>query len=147
MTTFGDYMKALRAEVEALKAERRRSSLTFKTKTITATAPATLYKTQTGGVIVARYCALIELIPTDTDNRLMISYAQPTAPSRSNRLILIEPWTMPNGNPALYLRPSGASADASMANGSTKQINITVYITATGDFTTANHQIIGSTRI
>lgn len=146
MTTFDDYMAELRQEIEALKTERRRSSLTFKTKTITATAPATLYKTQTGGVVVARYCALIELVPADTDNRLMISYAQPSASARGNRQILIEPWTMPNGNPALYLRPSSASADSSMANGSTKQLNITVYITATGDFTTANHQIIGSIR-
>lgn len=146
MTTLDDYMIELRQEVEALKAERRRSSITFKTKTITATAPATLYKTQTGDIIVARYCALIELVPTDTDNRLMISYAQPSASVRGNRPILIEPWTMPNGNPALYLKPSGASADSGMANGSTKQINITVHITATGDFTTTNHQIIGSTR-
>lgn len=142
MTTFDDYMNALRAEIEALKAERRRSSLTFRTKTITTTAPATLYRTQVGGVIIARYCALIELVPADTDNRLIFGYAQPSFATRGRQVDIV-PWIMANGNPAVLLIPQGGSADASMANGSTKEITLSLTITASGDFTTTNHKIIG----
>ena len=145
MMTFDDYMKDIRAEMEALKTERRRSSLTFKTKTITTTAPATLYKTQVGGIITARYCAVVELVPKDTDNRLAFCFSQPSFATRG-RHVIIMPWTMANGNPAIYLEPKGSSADSGMANGSTKEITLSVTITASGDYTTTNHKVLGDTR-
>ena len=146
MTTFDDYIKAIRTEIEAIKAERRRSALTFKTKTITATATAVLYKTQVGGVIIPRYDAIVELIPADPDNRLIFGYSQPSFAYRGNRAVTLTPWIMDNGNPAVLLDPGGAPADASMANGSTKTITLSLTIVASGDFTIATHQILKDTR-
>lgn len=146
MTTFDDIVKDLRAEVEALKTERRRSSLTFKTKTITTAATAVLYRTQAGGVITARYAAIVELVPADPDNRLIFGYSQPSYANRGNRAVELTPWTMDNGNPAVLLVPYSASSDSSMANGSTKNITLSITITASGDFTTTSHQILRDPR-
>lgn len=146
MSKFDSYIKDLRREIEALKTERRRSSLTFTTKTITTSAPATMYKTQNGNVIEGRYNALVEIIPRDDTNRLIFGFSQPAFSTRQ-RDVRLFPWILDNGNPGVLMIPYRNNADESMANGSTKEITLSLTITASGDFTTQNHKLLGFTDV
>lgn len=138
--TFDKRIKALRAEIEALKTVRRKSSLTLETTTKTATCTATLYKTSTG-VVTCQYSGLIEITPASADNEPLISYSQPSYSARGNRNITLTPWVKSDGTLGILCTPDGASVDSSMANNSTKNITITIYITATDNFTTTSSQV------
>lgn len=138
--TFVERIKALRSEVEALKAVRRKSSLSLNTITKTATCTATLYKTS-AGVIVCRYAGLVEIVPNSTDNEAIFCYAQPAASQRNNRQITLTNWVKSDGTLGVLCTPFAISGDGSMASESTKNVTITVYITSTSDFTTSSSQV------
>lgn len=138
--TFQQRIKALKSEIEALKTVRSKSSLVLNTTTKTATCAARLYKTSTG-VVVCQYSGLIEINPSNTDNEPLIGYSQPSYSARGNREIDLTPWVKSDGTLGILCTPDAASSDSSMSAGATKDITITVYITATDDFTTTSSQV------
>lgn len=131
MTNFDKLIKDLRAEIEALKTIRRKSSLTLTTTTKTATGTAVAY--YTGHVSTVTRAALIKLTPATSDPFIFSWTLQPYA--QRGRNIQIIPWTTSDGNPALVLVPS-------LNTGEVGNISVSVNITATGDFTTSASQII-----
>lgn len=143
MKTFAERIKALRAEVEALKAVKSKSSTVLNTVTKEIQCTATIYRADGSGAIgpgllTVRDMGLIEIIPTDSSNPLIFSYAQPAFADRGNRPSSLRSWMTANGNPAVLVDPgTSSSVDGGMAYGSTKTVTLTVYITATGDFTTS----------
>lgn len=139
MTQFDKLIKDLRAEIEALKAIRRKSSLTLETKTKTATATAVLHK-DSYGIVDCKKAAVISIIASDS-NPFVFGYAQPSASIRGRSINLIG-WTDSNDRPALLAVPYEAASDSNMPINSDKTITLTVYITATTDFTTTSSQII-----
>lgn len=149
MKTFAERIKALRAEVEALKAVKSKSSTSLATVTKTVTCTAVRKRgddTPLGpGVILTTYMALIEIIPTDPTNPLIFSYAQPPYAERGNRSSLCYGWMMANGNPAILVNPGSSPSDDNMVAQEQRTITMTVYITATGDFTVNVSQIQDST--
>lgn len=138
--TFAERMKALKAEIEALKTVKRKSSLALDTITKSATCTAQLYRTD-AGVIVCQYSGLIEITPKDSTNEPLIGYAQPSYSARGKRDIRLTPWTAQNGGLGILCTPDANSAENGMAKGETKDVQITIYITSTGDFTTSSGQI------
>lgn len=138
--TFQDRIKSLRAEVEALKTVRRKSSTTLNTITHSATCTARLYKTS-AGVVVCDYAGLVEITPTDTDNDPLIGISQPPYASRGNRDVELVRWVKSDGTLAILCTPGANSSDESMATESTKNVTLTIYITATSEFTTASSQV------
>lgn len=146
MKTFAERIKALRAEVEALKAVKSKSSTTLATITKTITCTAVKQRddpTPLGpGMIFTKYMALIEIIPTDPANPLIFSYSQPPYAERGNRSSLCYGWMMANGNPAVLVNPGSSSSDNDMAAQEQRTITLTIYITATGDFTTNVTQVL-----
>ena len=135
---FDKLIKDLRAEVEALKTIRRKSSLTFETVTKTATGTAVLHKNGSG-TITCKKAAVISIVTSDP-NPFVFGYSQPSGSTRGRKVDLMG-WTDSNGRPAILAIPSGSSNDSSMANNSNKNVTITVYITATTDFTTTSSQV------
>jgi tetrahydromethanopterin S-methyltransferase subunit H len=138
--TFADRMKTLKAEIEALKTVKRKSSLTLATVTKSATCVAQLYRTEAGAVI-CQYSGLIEITPRDGTNEPLIGYSQPSYSARGTRDVRLTPWVTADGKLGILCTPEANSAENNMATGSTKDIQITVYITATDDFTTASGQV------
>lgn len=145
MKTFAERIKALRAEVEALKTVKRKSSTTLTTVTKTVTCTAVRKRedpTPLGpGVIDTLYMGLIEIIPTDPTNPLIFSYAQPAYADRGSRSSLCYGWMTANGNPAVLVNPGSSPSDETMVAQEQRTITMTVYITATGDFTVNVSQI------
>ena len=139
MTTFDDRIIALKNEVEALKAAKRKSSLVLSTITKTCTATAQLYKTD-HDVIICTKAALISIERSDDDNPLLFSWSMPGYSSRGRNVDAIA-WTDADGADGLLLVPYSSSADAGMARNSYKNITLTAYITATGDFTASSTQV------
>lgn len=138
--TFAERIKALRAEIEALKTIRRRSSTTLETITRSATCTARLYKTN-AGVVVCQYAGLVEITPTDSDNEPLIGISQPPYASRGNREVELVRWVKSDGTLGVLCTPGANSSDESMATGGTKDVTLTIYITATGDFATTSSQV------
>lgn len=136
---FAERIKRLKAEVEALKTAKRKSSTTLSTITHTATCTAQLYK-DSYGIVHTRYAGVVQIVPTD-ENPLVYSVALPPYTSR-NRNVRAFNWLFDSGTPGVALIPFGSSADNGMANNSTKNVTLTAYITATGDFTTTSSQIL-----
>ena len=149
MKTFAERIKALRAEVEALKAVKSKSSTSLATVTKTVTCTAVKKRgadTPLGpGVIETTYMGLIEIIPTDPTNPLIFSYSQPPYAERGSRSSLCYGWMLANGNPAVLVDPGSSSSDDNMVAQEQRTITLTVYITATGDFTVNVSQIQYST--
>ena len=149
MKTFAERIKALRAEVEALKAVKSKSSTSLATVTKTVTCTAVMKRgndTPLGpGVIATTYMALIEIVPTDPTNPLIFSYSQPPYAERGNRSSLCYGWMMANGNPAVLVHPGSSPSDNNMVAQEQRTITMTVYITATGDFTVNVSQIQNDT--
>lgn len=139
MRDFAQRMKALRAEVEALKTAKRKSSTTLSTISKTATCNCTLFK-DNYGMIYTRYAGTVKLIPKYGQTLLYSVANQPYA-SR-NRDVRIFNWLFDDGSVGAVIIPFSSSADVSMANNSTKNIALTVTITATGDFQTESGQIL-----
>lgn len=132
MINFDKLIKDLTTEIEALKAIRRKSSLTLTTITKTATGTAVAH--YTGNVSVITRAALIKLTPTDSENPFIFSWTlQPYA--QRNRDIVVVPWATSDGNPAIVLVPR-------LETGENGNIQASVNITATGDFTISTDQII-----
>lgn len=146
MNDFAQRVKALKLEVEALKAARRRNSTILRTSTRTATCTAKLYRTA-NNVVVCRQAGLIEINQADPDNEFVFSYAQPAFSYRGNRNIEIMGWIKDDGTPCVLCIPNAAGADNNMAANSYKDITITVEITATDDFTTTSSQILNDDRV
>ena len=150
MKTFAERIKALRAEVEALKAVKSKSSTTLSTVTKTITCTAVRMRADSTplgpGVIFTKYMALIEIVPTDPTNPLIFSYSQPAYADRGSRSSLCYGWMTANGNPAVLVEPGSASSDDNMTAREQRTITMTVYITATGDFTTNVTQVLKTTR-
>lgn len=138
--TFQERIKALRAEIEALKTVRRKSSTTLDTITRSATCTARLYKTDAGVVLCDR-AGLVEITPTDTDNEPLIGVSQPPYASRGNRDVELVRWVKSDGTLGILCTPGANSSDESMATGGTKNVTLTIYITSTGDFTTTSSQV------
>lgn len=149
MKTFAERIKALRAEVEALKAVKSKSSTSLATVTKTVTCTAVKKRGESTplgpGVIETTYMALIEIVPTDPTNPLIFSYSQPPYAERGSRSSLCYGWMMANGNPAVLVDPGSSSSDDNMVAQEQRTITMTVYITATGDFTVNVSQIQYST--
>lgn len=150
MKDFEHRIKALQAEVEALKAVKQKSSTTLATYTKKVTCSALLMRgnsTPLGpGVIWTRNMALVEIVPKDSSNPLIFSFSQPSYSDRGNRSSKLYPWMVSNGNSAVLVDPGTSPSDNSMADGTTRTINMTIYITATGDFSVNVSQIQYSTR-
>lgn len=142
MSDFQHRIMALKAEVEALKTLKRKSSTTLATVTHTATCTATLYKDQYG-LIYTRKAGAIEIIPDDP-NGFIYSVAIPQFSSRGRNVRTFN-WLFDNGNAGVALIPFGSSADNGMPNNSTKNITLTAYITATSDFSTSSSQLSNDT--
>lgn len=136
MKNFDDLIKETRAEIEALKSVKRKSSLTLATITKTATGTAVIYKQ--GATRKLHKAALITIKPKDADNQLIIGHSQPARAVRG-RNITIQPWTTPNGDLGLLASP-GTTPDT-FADGY-NNVTVTINITATGDFTTESSQIL-----
>lgn len=137
--TFAQRIRTLRAEIEALKTLRRKSSLTLNTITKAATCTAQLYKTSTG-VVVCRYAGLVEITPTD-GNEPLISLSQPSYSNRGRRSVDLTPWVKSDGTLGVLCAPGANSSENTMATESTKNITITIYITSTSNFTTSSSQV------
>lgn len=137
---FAERVKRLKAEVEALKTAKRKSSTTLSTITHAVTCTAQLYK-DSYGIVHTRYAGAIAMIPTDSENPLVYSVALPPYTSR-NRNVRAFNWLFDDGAVGVALIPFGSSADSGMVNNSTKNVTLTAYITATGDFTTTSSQIL-----
>lgn len=135
---FDKLIKDLRAEVEALKTVKRKSSLTLETVTKTAIGTAVLHKNGSG-TITCKKAAVISIV-TDDPNPFVFGYAQRSGSVRERKMDLMG-WTDSNGQPAILAIPSGSSIDSDMANNSDKSIIVFVHITATTDFTTTSSQI------
>lgn len=136
---FDNLIKDLRAEVEALKTIRRKSSVTFETITKTATATAVIHK-DSYGTITCKKAAVISIVTSDP-NPFVFSYSQPSGPIRGRKVSLLG-WTDSQNRPAILAIPSGSSNDSGMAINSDKNVTITIYITATTDFTTTSSQVV-----
>lgn len=139
MTQFDKLIKDLRSEVEALKTIRRKSSLTLETQTKTATGTAVLHKNG-NGVITCKKAALISIVSNDS-NPFVFGYSLQSGAIRGRKMNLTG-WTDANNRPAILVVPRESSSESSMPNNSDKNITVTVYITATTEFTTASSQII-----
>ena len=146
MKSFEQRIKALRAEVEALKAVKRKSSTALNTITKTVTCTSTVYRANgsgyyAAGTYVLRRIGQIEIVSTDGAPLLFSYYVAPYA-SRGNRPIRIMSWLSSNDNPAILADPiAGSGTDSTIPNGSTRDITMTIYITATADFTTNVSQL------
>lgn len=150
MKSFEQRIKALRAEVEALKAVKRKSSTALNTITKTVTCTSTLYRADGSGYYAAgtlflKKIAQIEIISTDGEP-LIFSFSQPPYASRGNRSSSVLSWLSSDGNPAVIVNPGEAASDSSIPNGSSRDIQLTVYITATADFTTRVTQLVNNSR-
>lgn len=146
MTDFDQRIKALRAEVEALKAAQRKNSTVLRTVTKAVTCTARLYRTSSN-VVICRQAGLVEIDQANIDNEFVFGFAQPPFAYRSNRNIDIMGWVKDDGTPCVLCIPSSAGADNNMAANSYKDITITVEITATDDFTTTSGQILNDDRV
>lgn len=138
MTKFDKLIKDLRAEVEALKTVRRKSSLTMETVTKTATGTAVLHK-NSYGIITCKKAAVITIQTTDP-NPFVFGFSQPSGSVRGRKVELLG-WTDSSNKPSILAIPSESSNDSGMAINSDKNVTITVYITATTDFTTTSSQV------
>ena len=145
MKDFAQRVKALKLEVEALKAARRRNSTILRTFTRTATCTARLYRR--ANYVVCRQAGLIEINQAHPDNEFVFGYAQPAFSYRGNRNISIMGWVKDDGTPCVLCIPDPAGADNNMVANSYKDITITVVITATDDFTTTSSQILNDDRV
>lgn len=150
MKSFEQRIKALRAEVEALKAVKRKSSTALNTITKTVTCTSTLYRADgsgyyAAGTLFVKKIGQIEIIPTD-GQPLIFSFTQPPYASRNNRSSTVLSWLSADGNPAVIVNPGEAASDSSIPNGSSRDIQLTVNITATADFTTRVTQLINNAR-
>lgn len=147
MKDFAHRIKALRAEVEALKAVKRKSSITLNTITKTATCYSTIYRADgsgfhAAGSYVLRRIGQIEIIPTDGAPMIFSYSLQPYA-ERTVHTVSIDSWLTDNDNPGLLARVN-LYANGEWDNiplGGTLDVPITVYITATADFTTNSSQL------
>lgn len=150
MKTFAQRIKALRAEVEALKAVKSKSSIALKTVTKSVECSAVIRRaadTPLGpGPIIVRYMALIELVPTDQTTPFIFSYSQPSYAQRGERMSHCYTWMTASGNPAVLVDPGSAPSDDTLGALQDRTINMTVYITATADFTPNVSQIQYSAR-
>lgn len=139
---FANKIKKLESEIEALKTVRTKSSTVLETKTVTVDCYAQLYcyATTLSNVQVVKKSALIKIKPKSGEGFIYSWALQSWA--QKQRRIDIFPWFFDDGNVGLAVQPSVSSVDSSMAVGSYKTITMTVYITATDDFTTEVSQII-----
>lgn len=140
MTTFEKRIKALRAEVEALKAVKSKSSTTIKTQTKTATGYAEIYRDEYGGIITLK-APLFEIIPT-TNEPFLFYASQPPYNERGQRTSSIEYWMAQSGNSAVVIRPGESPNDSSIPVGGTRTITLTANIIATADFTISVSQLV-----
>ncbi len=150
MKDFARRIKALRAEVEALKAIKRKSSTVLNTITKSVSCTSTLYRADgTGyyaaGTLFLKKIAQVEIIPTGGEP-LIFSYSMPPYADRNNRSVKISSWLSSNGNPAVIVDPGEAASDSTIANGTSRDITMTIYITATADFTTSVTQLTYNSR-
>lgn len=150
MKSFEQRIKALRAEVEALKAVKRKSSTALNTITKTVTCTSTLYRADgsgyyAAGTLFVKKIGQIEIIPTD-GQPLIFSFSQPPYASRNNRSSTVLSWLSADGNPAVIVNPGEAASDSSIPNGTSRDIQLTVNITATADFTTRVTQLVNNSR-
>lgn len=136
---FEERIKALKAEVEALKTVRRKSSTTFATITKPATCTAQLYKTS-AGVVVCQYAGLVKISPSTSGEQPIIGYSQVPYSSR-NRDITLTPWVDGSGTLGILCIPDASGLDSGMATETTKNVTVTIYITSTVDFTTSTAQV------
>lgn len=139
MTNFDQLIKNLKDEVEALKTVKRKSSTTFETATHAATAtalselvgPLDLNRNPTA--IITR-AALVKIVANNPDEPFIFSWTLEPFSTRG-RDVIITPWIMPDGAPALHVVPSPGTYESG-------NISIKVNITATSEFTTESSQII-----
>ena len=136
---FSQRIKALRAEVEALKTVKRKNSITLATITKTATCAGQIYKDQ-NGLLYVRYSGAVKIIPKG-ENPIIYSVALAPYAERKRDARAFN-WLFNDDEVGVVVTPFTNSADSSMANNSTKNIALTVHITATDDFTTQSSQIL-----
>lgn len=146
MNDFAQRVKALKLEVEALKAARRRNSTTLRTITKTATCTAQLYKTS-HNVVLCRKAGLIEINQIGSDNEFVFGFSQPSFSNRGHRYIILCGWAKDDGTPGVLCVPRGSGVDNDMAQGAYKNVTISVTITATSDFTLTSSQILNDDRV
>lgn len=138
MTDFDHRIMALRAEVEALKTTRRKSSTTLTT--ITKTVRCTAQLKRSGNVVLCTKAGAIAIIPTDESQEFLYSVA--IAPySQRGRDVRTTNWLFADGVVGAVLEPYSSDQDDGMAAGATKNITITAYITATADFEAETSQV------
>lgn len=130
---------ALRSEIEALKTTRRKSSSTLTTITKTVTCTAQLKNVS--NVILCRRAGALAIVPTDGSTNFLYSVALQPYSSRG-RDVRTTNWLFNDGAVGVMCVPDASDLDDNLADGSTKNVTITVYITATCDFTTEASQIV-----
>lgn len=139
MTDFQHRIMALKAEVEALKTTRRKSSTTLMTITKTATCTAQI--TNYNNVILCTKAGAVAIVPTDGADNFLYSVAIRPYANRGREVETYN-WLFADGIVGAMAVPFGSDLDNDLAVGATKNITITVYITATSDFETESSQII-----
>lgn len=140
MSTFDSRITALRREIEAMKAVKKKSSLTLSTvsKIIYCTGSIYKYSTPLGDVIVPRMAGLVKITPKD-DGECLLGYSQPSYADRGSRRVDITRW-LDGGSIGVVCTPYSAPSDSSLPYGVTS-ISISVTITCTSDFTYTTSQI------
>lgn len=141
MSNLEGRITALKREVEALKAVKKKSSLTLSTisKTIQCYGSVYKYSTPLGDVIVPRMAGLVKITPKD-DGECLLGYSQPSYYARRNRRVDATRW-LDGGSIGVVCTPYGAASDSALPYG-VSSIPITITITCTSDFDYTTGQIL-----
>ena len=138
MSDFSHRIMALKAEVEALKTARRKSSTTLMTITKTVACTATLKNVN--NVVLCQKAAGVAIIPTDGNDEFLYSVAIEPYANRG-RDVETYNWLFDDEAMGVMCVPRSSDQDDGMTSGQTKTINIQVKITATSNFATETSQI------
>lgn len=140
MSGFDSRIIALRKEVEALKALKRKSSLTLPTITKTTTCVGSIYRYNTplGPQWHSRMAGWVKVVPKDGNNDFLASFSLLSYSQRNNRRIDMSNWYQ-DGKIGVVCVPSAISSDTAIG---VYNVPITVYVTATSDFNIETGQVL-----
>lgn len=139
MTDFDQRIKNLKEEVEALKTIKRKNSTTLTTITKSAVCIGQLKRI--GNAVICMKAGAIAIVPTNPNEKFVFCCALDNYSTKKRQIETIN-WLFDDGTVGLCCIPRASGIDNGMAANATKNVSITVYVTATSDFEIESSQII-----
>lgn len=134
---FAELVKDIQREITDLKSARKRSSLTLRTQTKSVTLTCRVERSGNYYFLVKAGLAKLTF---NTDAPQIFCAVAGAQADRGGRGLTF--YNYNDGDGAVMVEPAtGAQFDSGMADGSTKDFTVKIFITATADFTVTASQI------